>query len=134
MGLQLATPAAGRLVAHAVDRGYPVRHLSIVLAATLAATVPATDAARSDEAERLANEITNLRALPYGFAAWCESGTLRMNREGSGGFHVTDSAICRFMPEGHFVCTTDPNREEQPNHPPIPHCHELEAPDPGGAI
>ncbi|NNG06044.1 MAG: hypothetical protein HKM95_18330 [Inquilinus sp.] len=111
-----------------------MRRDAVFFRAALAAALLLANAAQAGEAERLANEITNLRALPFGFAAWCDGGTLRMNREGGGGFRVSDSAICRLVPDRHFVCTADPNREEQPNAEPVPHCHELEAPEPGGAI
>ena len=124
----------GRLVPPACDWEKPMRFRAILPAAILAASALATDYARSSETERLANEIANLRALPFGFAAWCEGGTLRMNRKGSGGFRVTDSAICHFVPDCDFVCTTDPNREQQPDNLPVPHCHGLQPPAPDGTI
>lgn len=106
----------------------------IFLAISIAAATFSACAAPLDDGERLRNEITNLRALPFGFAAWCDNGTLRMSREGGAGFRVSDSAICRLVPDGHFICTTDPHREAQPDGVPIEHCHGLEAPEPGDAI
>lgn len=111
-----------------------MRYGMIFLGVIISATSLIAHAAPADEAERLRNEITNLRALPFGFAAWCDTGTLRMNQEGRAGFRVSNSAICRLVPDGDFVCTTDPYRQDQPDGSLIDHCHELQEPKPGDGI
>lgn len=78
--------------------------------------------------QRLADEIANLRALPHGFAAWCDRGDLRMGSKRGGRFLVRGAAVCEGVADGWLVCTADPEREAQPDGEPAPHCYSLKPP------
>ena len=72
------------------------RFTAVTSAVFVSANLLAAPVASKEDNQRLKMEIDNLRALPRGFAAWCDGTTLRIGSRSSN-FFISRSALCNIV-------------------------------------
>lgn len=101
--------------------------LSLLLSAIISVPAMAADAS-------LEVELSNVRALPFGFTALCEEADLKFKSDASATFIIRDSKLCSataatLLPEQRqwfILCSNDPKRSDMAGHPATIKCVELE--------
>lgn len=79
-------------------------------------------------------ELSNVRALPFGFTALCEEADLKFKSDASATFVIRDSKLCSataatLQPERRkwfILCSNDPKRSDMVGHPATIKCMQLE--------
>jgi hypothetical protein len=83
--------------------------------------------------ESFTAELSNIRALPFGFHVMCDQLALKIRSKSSATFIVRDSILCQLsatsLPEAErhsfALCSNDPNKTPEPMARKIPKCNEL---------
>ena len=94
---------------------------------------PIQSDAQSNTTEAYATELSNVRALPFGFHAVCERSTLKFRSSSTASFIVRNSVLCQLgaskLPvaerDSFMLCSNDPHQSVTADNRAIPKCAEL---------
>lgn len=106
---------------------YP-KVVKLVLAACVLVALPA-----AADMELYETELSNVRALPFGFSAVCERSTLKFRSSSSPSFIIRNSILCQLSAAKLRVaerklftlCSNDPHNTITTDNRTIPKCSEL---------
>ena len=73
-------------------------------------------------------ELQNLRALPFGYTSWCESGNLVFKSPSSARFRISKAALCVGKPDGYVICSSGAGPRTRSGGSPVPACSDVTAP------
>ncbi len=103
-------------------------HAVLLLVVATVNTLPSAFATQAYD-----TELSNVRALPFGFHAVCEQTTLKFRSSSSASFVIRNSVLCQLraaeLPIAErdlfTLCSNDPHQSIDKNNRAIPKCAEL---------